>query len=538
MAIIYAPYIADTIPGFLTTKIKIPFTMNPAVGWSEIYGFKLQIKNYNGNEIIATSIWAKEEYDEVNEITFTSFTLSPGVSEFPVVGQYYKFQLAYMENAEDTNLVFSSASIGKCIANDVFNTEVEGLNINLNNGNKGIYFGNPGDNTEPIYSYRFVFKQGDNIIQDTDDILVKQNENYRFKLEYDNDKFNNNSYTLSFTITTINGYTETSSYQIVKHSGSELNSNHSITHMTDEPEEEKGYIKLQTKHTIVSGSKTFLLERTVDQQNYEELVQYTADSTHTTFVWRDCSIEAGQYYYYSIREVNNNGQLLSKRKFIVDDENQPLPISIDYEDTFLTDITGKQLCIKFNPKVSSFKDIIQEAKTETIGSKYPFFFRNGYINYKEIPISGLISYQMDEDFMTDAELGVGNIYAHAAAGQGVIASVEETVQRGINLDGPNFAAERKFKLKVMEWLNNGTPKLFRSPAEGVYIIRLMNISLSPNETLGRMLHSFSATGYEVSDHDLELLKEKGYINYPEESYAASSRLGWFVLGTSVLGGNA
>ena len=41
MSIPYAPYIADTIPGFLTTSIKIPFTMNPAVSWDEIYGFKL-----------------------------------------------------------------------------------------------------------------------------------------------------------------------------------------------------------------------------------------------------------------------------------------------------------------------------------------------------------------------------------------------------------------------------------------------------------------------------------------------------------------
>ena len=38
-----------------------------------------------------------------------------------------------------------------------------------------------------------------------------------------------------------------------------------------------------------------------------------------------------------------------------------------------------------------------ETKKNTIGGKYPFIFRNGAVEYKEFPISGLISYLMDED---------------------------------------------------------------------------------------------------------------------------------------------
>ena len=36
----------------------------------------------------------------------------------------------------------------------------------------------------------------------------------------------------------------------------------------------------------------------------------------------------------------------------------------------------------------------------------------------------------------------------------------------------NQAAERIFKLKVLEFLNNGKSKLFRSASEGNYIVRL------------------------------------------------------------------
>jgi len=56
-------------------------------------------------------------------------------------------------------------------------------------------------------------------------------------------------------------------------------------------------------------------------------------------------------------------------------------------------------------------------------------------------------------------------------------------------------------MEVLEWLTNGKPKLFRSPGEGNFIVRLMNTSLSPNDTLGRMLHTFSCTAYEIAEYN-------------------------------------
>ena len=57
-------------------------------------------------------------------------------------------------------------------------------------------------------------------------------------------------------------------------------------------------------------------------------------------------------------------------------------IKADFEDMFLFD-GERQLRIRFNPKVSTFKNDILEQKVDTIGSKYPFFFRNGNVYYKE-----------------------------------------------------------------------------------------------------------------------------------------------------------
>jgi hypothetical protein len=50
-----------------------------------------------------------------------------------------------------------------------------------------------------------------------------------------------------------------------------------------------------------------------------------------------------------------------------------------------------------------------------------------------------------------------------------------------NLTDDNMLMERNFKFKVMDWLNNGEVKYFKSPAEGSYLIRLMNVSLTPND---------------------------------------------------------
>jgi hypothetical protein len=62
----------------------------------------------------------------------------------------------------------------------------------------------------------------------------------------------------------------------------------------------------------------------------------------------------------------------------------------------------------------------------------------------------------------------------------------------------------------LNWLNDGKYKYFKSPAEGTYKVRLMNISLSPNDTLGRMLHTFQATAYEagsIEDYEYKRCEE-------------------------------
>ena len=120
---------------------------------------------------------------------------------------------------------------------------------------------------------------------------------------------------------------------------------------------------------------------------------------------------------------------------------------------------------------------------ETIGSRFPHFYRNSAIKYKDFGISGLITHLMEEgryEFTTD-------------------------------LTDDNIAAERNFRLEVLDWLGSEKLKLFKSPTEGNYIVRLMNVSLSPNDVVGRMIYSFSCNAYEVAEYNYDGLIDNNIL---------------------------
>ena len=203
------------------------------------------------------------------------------------------------------------------------------------------------------------------------------------------------------------------------------------------------------------------------------------------YTYKDNSIEQGVQYLYGVSAESEAGS----DSFVIDTADNI--IDSDFEDTFLSD-SERSLRIRFNPKVSTFKTVLQEQKIDTIGGRFPFFVRNGNLKYRELNLSGLISYEMDDYFLFNSNTLLERNQT-PAVGFSAMTSREK------------FYRERQFKLEVEKWLTNGKPKLFRSAAEGNYIIRLMNVSLSPEEKLSRMLHTFSAVGYEIDAYTYENL---------------------------------
>lgn len=519
--IIYPPLIADTIPAFTVDKVIVPFENNPAVFLSSVKGFKLIVKDYNSSSIIA---YGTAEYttDIIDEVPFEikNFTSKDGESFTFTVGNYYKFQMAYYDNDEDTTFYYSSASIGRCVEkeNSIY---ITGSNIQLSEDSSnpdryGIYHGVYSSSmlSEPLYSYHFIMKDSEgNIFQDSNIQTFDNSKIYNgiysvdFKIKKELKK--DIIYTLQFFVTTINGYTTQSpAYKIIKDVRQAKTTNIKLS--INELNAENGYIELKLSGTPTAAANV-QIERTSDGEIWSVMTKYSTNGgKEVNYTWKDFSVEQGVKYQYVLVQssFNATGEILyySERK-------DPLQATLDFENMFLTD-GEKQLKIKYDPKVSSFKDTILESKTDTIGGQYPFFFRNGWVRYKEIPISGLISYQMDRDnfFINDEELGISEKSTLRKQTK-ALETFDNTPTT--SLVGYNYTAERKFKLAVLEWLTNGKPKLFRSPSEGNYVVRLMNASLLPNDTLGRMIHSFSCTGYECAAADIESLQASGLVRQPE-----------------------
>ena len=242
----------------------------------------------------------------------------------------------------------------------------------------------------------------------------------------------------------------------------------------------------------------FVLSRLCSKDNYRTQVQVVTFALTGTLpkgsVFHDCTIEHGYTYRYALQQYNSYG-IYSSRVYSQD-------VFAAFEDAFLFD-GDRQLRIRFNPKIASFKTVIQDSKKNTLGSKYPFFFRNGTVEYKEFSIGGLISYYMDEnEFFLSYEEDLGMDPYHGFT---------------IDIVDDNIAYERKFKLSVLDWLNDGKIKLFRSPGEGNYLVRLSNVSLSPNDTTSRMIHSFTCTADEIADFNAANLLKYDFLHVSENN---------------------
>lgn len=271
----------------------------------------------------------------------------------------------------------------------------------------------------------------------------------------------------------------------------------------------------------INEPMSFEICRASDKDNFSKwsvLRRITFEDSLKVMEWsfKDVTIEQGVQYKYSFRQYNDNG-LYSKRK-------KTEPIMADFEDIFLCD-NEKQIKIRFNPKVSSFKTTRLESKMDTIGGKHPFIFRNGIVEYKEFPIQGLISYYLDdnEEFLKDSYKELGIVFGKNLERLGNSEKLKDNINQQIkntsttNLENYNIKAEREFKLKLSDWLSNGEIKLFKSPSEGNYFVRLMNISLSPEDRLNRMIHNFSCQAYEVMDYNYDNLLNLNYYSLENEA---------------------
>lgn len=524
MAKLYPPIISGTLPAFYLEesgtdrfiKITIPFSMNRAVSPVQVKGFSLRIKSVQSSNYLYTITETNPLFFEMEDSAWVTFTIRTSTNskerEFITkdlkVGLFYKFQLAYIDiNNEVGN--YSTVGISKYTTKPTL--QINDFKVGMTNTHKyeylGFYSQENGDSTEKVYTYRFdIYDNSDTLVISTGDQIHNSNNDTELYKSYDKYEYNkdlelNKVYKIQYTVITNNNLViQSPRYRIMQRTTIDPDLQADLVAAVNF---DNGYIDIglighkneNDVENIVTGS--FILSRACEDSNYmkwEEISRFKLVAQFATRdLWRDFTAQQGKYYKYSIQQYNDK-QLYSNR--IISNK-----VYSDFEDAFLYDGT-RQLKIKYNPKIGNIKTNILEQKTDTLGNKYPYFFRNGNVNYKEFSISGLISYFMDNDsfFLNKKEF-----------------SVKEPTT---NLIGENLSAERIFKMKVLDWLNDGKPKLFRSPTEGNFIVRLMKVTLVPENKLGRMLHTFNSTAYEVADFNYENLAKYNLIliNKNEKQY--------------------
>ena len=106
----------------------------------------------------------------------------------------------------------------------------------------------------------------------------------------------------------------------------------------------------------------------------------------------------------------------------------------------------------------------------------------------------------------DIEKGgtVTDIQAYAS----ITSTVESKDYSKFNTDhtNDNIFMERIYRKYVEEFLNDGGYKLYKSPTEGNMIVTLTNVTLIPNQQLGRLISDFSSTVYEVAENTCANIK--------------------------------
>lgn len=463
MSKLFAPILDSKLPAIAPDNFTIPFRFPLGVGSSQISGIRAKIKLVSSGEYIKNG-----NNDYWDGTINKDMTVSFNITELSI-NNYYKIQIAFIEketfdigyysNMGVFKYVSSNLSMGIIWENDNLSYKLSGSDLNL------------------IMKYQFLVSKDNKIIYNTGWQVDTSKE---WIIDYFEDCFKDHSYSIKCNYLTIDNY-----------SGTISTSSRSIKFITDSTND-NSYIYDPEK-----GSFIFNRSINIDTNLYKII-----DDNHlsiikpTKLLTQDYFIEQGKKYQYGTWSENK-----------IQIFNNLDSIQTDFEDIFIYD-GEKQLRLAYNPKVSSYKTNLLETKTNTIGGKYPFIFRNGDVNYKEFQISGLLSANLDQDNQFINEELIEEPTREKIAATGL---PDDWVSSHTDLTADNIYRERQFKTNVYNWLTNGEVKLLRTPTEGNFLVRFINVSMTPNDQLSRMLHTVNMTAVEIDECTNENMRKYGLM---------------------------
>lgn len=340
---------------------------------------------------------------------------------------------------------------------------------------------------EALKTVKFDLYKDNNLIE-TSGILEqpsnqKEYHYYTFKHVLDSET----EYNVSLSIETISGYKKTINYRImpqysvlpttykieeynntIGYSSQELNLFKTGVRLliTDKP-----YRNL-TEAQLKLRPNTYIIRKASEKSNFEDWeeiaqIRCSPDGAELRQVFFDPYIESGIKYKYTVQPI-----LLNTSRGLV---SNSIEVVKDYNYTWLIGQNNLYLQIDYSLNISNYKKVVKEAMIETLDSKYPFFIRNGAVNYRTFNLSGSITKEMD-------------------------------VENKLN-DKDGYVGEREFRNALESFLQDGKPKVFKSSTEDLILVYITDVTLTPKQTLGRTIYDFSCVFTEIDDFNSENLKK-------------------------------
>ena len=501
---LYPPLVNSSLPAFTadTEEIKFYFDFPNTMSSKEKEEVYIQytIVNQRNNY----SVLAEKEIESTSQLQISEngkhyFIINNSkIQNGWVPGTIYKVQIRFAQLRKNPS-EWSTICYLKATGNS---DDIEVSILNMDNNSSAVYVDSPkfygvykpaeSDESEVQRKYRFELLDfnSNSLIEDTG--WKSHIEGSLDEVVFSQLLINGKRYYLRYSIETKNGYLKTIENDFVCIFDLFKPLDIQFANVTNNYED--GYIDLNLS-SAKKVSTNLLLRRTDSKSNFqiwEDYKIFNVWDEQVNINFKDFLVEHGIEYKYSIQQLSQEGH---RGQAIYSNT-----VQANYEHMFLVG-NDKQLKIKFNPKISSWKRTLQESKVDTIGSQYPFIVRNGNVNYFTFPISGLISYHSDEEelFCSKNSLCMGN-------------QITADIEGQLNLDDINIVLEREFRNQVEEFLTNGDYKYFKSPTEGTKLIALTGVSLSPEEALGRMIYSFNSTAYEVNKNQLSNIMQLNVID--------------------------
>lgn len=332
--------------------------------------------------------------------------------------------------------------------------------------------------------------------------------NYHFKKQLNSSKY---IYTAQYI--TVNGFEDVKSDIITISAQPSISLDYKLKIADDKDDkngvaydEDRGCVSIQIDKTVKEindEEKTYILRRTdmtSDFSIWEDIHQFSGSNNDLAnefneYIYQDMSIESGVVYKYGLQELlDENG---SRSKTIINESY----IVRDFSYGYLFGSNEQQLILKYDSLVDSVKTNIKENKVETIGSKYPFIFRNGNIDYKTFSLNGTIAYSIDEEdtFKKDNSL---DVFLGISGDLIALYNSFDSVKK-------QYYYERKFREKVLDFLKDGKVKLFKSATEGNILVRLTDVQCSFKNELGNLIAEFSCNAIEMDDYTFENCEKYG-----------------------------